>query len=77
MPVISLSLGLTLASPVLWAEAPRVPPEPLRQCQMLLRIEQDTLAYTKQLAALLLDRAETAEARVAELERQLAADKER
>jgi len=44
---------------------------------MLLRIEQDTLAYTKQLAALLLDRAETAEARVAELERQLAADKER
>ena len=74
--IVAISLGLLLGlGAMLWAQAP--PLDPLRQCQTALRVEQDSLLMTKQMAAFLLYRAETAEARVVELERQLTADKER
>lgn len=65
-----MALGLMVGAVVSLAQSPP-PSSALAQCQSVLRVKQDLVTYSEQLAASLLVRAEKAEQELAMVRQQL------
>ncbi len=68
--VFGIMPAMALLALAVWGQQPTTPPEQLQQCQALIRVKTDMQTQAEQLAAVLLKRAEKAEADLAQLKAQ-------